>query len=79
MMKIVLQNRVSWRYYGDTGTWVDNIEQAHCFANSMEALSFAQKQTLTDVQIVFKFPKERYDFTVLVRDSGGPGTPRTSI
>lgn len=79
MMKIVLQNRVSWRYYGDAGAWVEDIEQAHCFASSMEALSFAQKQKLRDVQIVFKFPKERYDFTVLVRDAGAPETPRTSI
>ena len=55
LMKVLLQNVQTKLFFSVLGVWTDNANQAYHFKHSDQALSFARKNNLSEVQVVLKF------------------------
>jgi len=54
-MKVLLQNIQTKHYFGVLGVWTENPNLAYHFRHSDQALAFARKNNLSEVQFVVKF------------------------
>lgn len=69
-MNIVLQNKRSSAFIEDLGgAWTKEREEAHVFANGLEALLFCFQRELNNMQMVASFRDPRMDFSVSVTDA----------
>jgi len=55
-MKILLQHRRTLQYVQTADAWTKSETEAHDFAHSRKAISFAHDHDLTDVYVTVKFP-----------------------
>ena len=60
-MKILVQNPLTLSYLQDNQHWTNNPDQASAFTNSQSAITFCREHDLAEMQIVLKFPDDRYD------------------
>lgn len=60
-MRVLVQNPLTLSYYLAPGMWTRDPEDACAFSNSQEAINFCVEQRLFNLQIVLKFPDDRYD------------------
>ena len=60
-MRVLVQNPLTLSYYLAPGLWTRDSEEALAFSNSQEAINFCVGQGLFNLQIVLKFPDDRYD------------------
>jgi hypothetical protein len=63
VMKVLIQHRKT-KLYMNSGEWTDVVEKARDFERGNDAIEFAAKRKLVDVEIVYVFPESRYDFSV---------------
>ena len=54
-MKVLLQNIQTKHYFSVLGVWTENPNLAYHFRHSAQALAFARKNNLSEVQFVVKF------------------------
>ena len=54
-MKVLLQNVQTKLYFSVLGVWTENAALAYHFRHSDQALAFARKNNLSEVQVVVKF------------------------
>ena len=57
----------------DQERWTRNPEQASAFLDSQSAIAFCRQHGLAEMQVVLKFPDDRYDVQLPV-DIGAPVT-----
>jgi hypothetical protein len=60
-MRVLVQNPLTLSYYLAPGKWTRDCSLAHAFSTSQEAINFCVEQGLHNLQIVLKFPDDRYD------------------
>src|SRR3954466_4839194 len=60
-MRILVQNPLTLSYYMQPGKWTHDPALALAFSNSQEAVRHCMENGLHNLQIVFKFPDDRYD------------------
>ena len=60
-MRILVQNPLTLSYYIELGKWTRDPDLASAFSNSQEAVRHCMENGLHNLQIVFKFPDDRYD------------------
>jgi hypothetical protein len=60
-MRVLVQNPLTLSYYLSPGKWTRDYSLAHGFNTSQEAISFCLENGLHNLQIVLKFPDDRYD------------------
>src|SRR3954468_7001384 len=61
VMKILVQNPLTLSYYLQPGKWTHDPALAFAFSTSQEAVRHCMENGLHNLQIVFKFPDDRYD------------------
>ncbi|HLX69883.1 MAG TPA: hypothetical protein VKV04_09685 [Verrucomicrobiae bacterium] len=70
-MKVVLHNTKTEQYYGKNGSWVESPEDAHDFRLTLDAVMFATRHKLKDVEVSHIFLGQRqYDFSISISDQG---------
>lgn len=60
-MRVLVQNPLTLSYYLAPGLWTRDPDEARAFSTSQEAINFCVEQGLFNLQIVLKFPDDRYD------------------
>src|SRR3954454_16462671 len=60
-MRILVQNPLTLSYYMQPGKWTHDPSVACAFSTSQEAVRHCMENGLHNLQIVFKFPDDRYD------------------
>src|SRR6185436_18315442 len=60
-MKILVQNPLTLSYYMQPGKWTHDPALACAFSTSQEAVRHCMENGLHNLQVVFKFPDDRYD------------------
>ena len=63
-MKVLIQNPLTLSYYENDHKWTANPEGAMDFKNTRNAASYCSEHDLLDMEIVLKFPQDRYDVHV---------------
>jgi hypothetical protein len=72
-MRILVQNPLTLSYYTQSGKWTRDPELAFAFSNSQEAVNHCMSNGLHNLQIVFKFPDDRYDIELpILATQAGP-------
>src|SRR3954469_11950418 len=64
-MRILVQNPLTLSYYMQPGKWTHDPALACAFSTSQEAVRHCMENGLHNLQIVFKFPDDRYDIELL--------------
>ena len=59
----ILIRKVNTNLYLSSGDWIADANQAQDFRVGSEAIVFALKHDLNNVEIVYAFPSVEYDFT----------------
>ncbi len=72
-MKIVIQNRRTRDYIGNSGAWTSKREHAFDFEKTMFAFQFCKDRHLEDVEIVLKFENQQYDIPLSFGYSSASG------
>ncbi|MCI0744274.1 MAG: hypothetical protein L0Y58_02610 [Verrucomicrobia subdivision 3 bacterium] len=60
-MKVLIQNPLTLSYFEDDHKWTIDPEHALDFKDSRSAARFCSEHNLLDMEIVLKFPQERFD------------------
>ncbi|HUR47644.1 MAG TPA: hypothetical protein VMZ27_17300 [Candidatus Saccharimonadales bacterium] len=60
-MRILVQNPLTLSYYTQSGKWTQDPSLAQAFPTSQEAVRHCMANGLQNLQVVFKFPDDRYD------------------
>jgi len=63
-LRILLQQKESGFYFSQTGVWSPGSAEAMDFLSSSAALDFCIARDLSDVQLVLKFPEQRYEIVI---------------
>ena len=61
IMKILLRD-VNTGLYMNSGDWIEDVGQACEFKSGGDAIRFAVKQHLSDIEIIYAFPNPEYNF-----------------
>lgn len=73
-MRILIQQKNSGRYFKDIDAWTFEPEDARDFGTSAAAIDFCVLNTISDVQIILKFPRPEYDIVLpMIRQEDRPG------
>ena len=65
-MKVLVQNPFTLSYFQDMERWTAKPEQALVFQNTQSAIQFCREHDLSDMQVVLKFPDDKFDVEVPV-------------
>jgi hypothetical protein len=68
-MRILLQNCKNHFYYRADGAWTPHPDEALDFESSVRALDFCRLHRPSNVQIILKFPNDRYDIDFPVSEA----------
>ena len=60
-MKVLIQNPMTLSYIEEEHKWTPYAERARDFRDSRNAVRFCSDNDLLDMEIVLKFPQDRYD------------------
>jgi hypothetical protein len=60
-MKVLIQNPLTLSYFENEQRWTHDPESALDFKDSRSAVRFCSEHDLLDMEIVLKFPQERFD------------------
>jgi len=60
-MKVLIQNPLTLSYFENEQRWTHDPESALDFKDSRSAVRYCSEHDLLDMEIVLKFPQERYD------------------
>jgi hypothetical protein len=71
-MKIFLQHKCTLLYFIGTGTWTQFSREARDFTSYDQAVDFAMKHELTDVQVVLKFADQPYNICLPFQQTISP-------
>jgi hypothetical protein len=63
-MKVLLQNIETKLYYSVLGLWTENPTLAYHFRHSTQALAFARRNHLSNVQLVIRFDDPQWQHIV---------------
>jgi hypothetical protein len=77
-MKVLVQNPLTLSYLQKPEGWTRNPEQATAFPDTRSAVQFCREHDLADMQVVLKFPDERFDVQLPVT-FGAPASQRGEI
>jgi len=77
-MKVLVQNPLTLSYMQKPEGWTGNPEQASAFPDTRSAIQFCREHDLADMQVVLKFPDERFDVQLPVT-FGAPVNGRREI
>jgi hypothetical protein len=67
-MKIVLQSSKTGKFLRDDDYWTEDILAARKFPHSCDAAKFADREKLTNVQVVLVFPNGRYNVVLSISE-----------
>jgi hypothetical protein len=65
-MRILLQQKETGLYYSETGEWTPGSAEAMEFVNSSAAIDYCAGNHLSGVQLVLKFPEQKYEIVIPV-------------
>lgn len=74
-VKVLLQNQKTRLYYKSGSEWVQTAGEAFAFESSSSAFYFCDQLKLPDMQVVFHFPNDRYNFMIPCQDQAGARAP----
>ncbi len=60
-MKVIIQHPFTLSYLQNPGKWTKLPDAALTFENSRAAINFCLANDLSDMQVVLKFPEDRFD------------------
>jgi len=60
-MKVLIQNPLTLSYFESERTWTHDADSALDFKDSRAAVRYCSEHDLLDMEIVLKFPQDRYD------------------
>jgi hypothetical protein len=60
-MKVLIQNPLTLSYLESEHGWTHDPESAFDFKDSRSAVRYCSEHDLLDMEIVLKFPQDRYD------------------
>jgi hypothetical protein len=63
-MRVVIQNRITNRYFLSSDKWVEDPSLAIEFENTKRALEFLQQQHEPNLQIVLSFEDNKYNINL---------------
>jgi hypothetical protein len=69
LLKVIIRN-IDTKLYLNSGDWIAEIGQAHNFVSSDKAIRYAIAQRLKNVEIIYAFAEERYNFSTGRMTSG---------
>ena len=61
-MKVVIRN-VKTGLYSNLNGWVSDLNSAHDFVRGAEAISFATRTGLGDIEVMHVFPEPQYNIS----------------
>jgi hypothetical protein len=60
-MKVLIQNPLTLSYFETDHKWTHDVDAALDFKDSRSAVRYCSEHDLLDMEIVLKFPQDRYD------------------
>jgi hypothetical protein len=72
-MRILIRHRLQDRYLNRQDQWVADVEMAHDFMQGDVAIDHAAALGLTDIELHYRFPNPKYDFSTPLDALGRPG------
>jgi hypothetical protein len=67
-MRILIQNCKTKQYLTNDRDWTADQSGAAVFGSTTLAMKYSNAHRLTDVQVVLKFPEDRYDVHIPLTD-----------
>lgn len=77
-MKVVIRNVKTGLYFKSDDEWTTDTETAMDFFRGADAISFAMRNSLADVEVIHSFPEPEYNISSGVL-AIGPKKPRSPI
>lgn len=60
-MKVLIQNPLTLSYFANDTKWTSDPDEAADFRDSRNAVRYCAQHGMLDLEIVLKFPDDRYD------------------
>ena len=73
-MRTLIRDVKTGMFYGEDGQWTAEREDAHDFAGTFQAMSFAGERELRGVEVVLAFEQPEYDVVIHLEREQPPPT-----